>query len=142
MCIRRRPTIGAERFKEERAYRCRLFCHITENTLSGPHCSGMKPCGKSDPPQHDTLKRKTGYRSRIKTGNGIEETGYERTDRTEGGEKVEEFVMTCTACRNQCEMRGKAEKGEVVELLGNGCMRGLARASERAKQMEHIDKNE
>ncbi len=55
---------------------------------------------------------------------------------------MEEFVMTCTACRNQCEMRGKAEKGEVVELLGNGCMRGLARASERAKQMEYIDKNE
>lgn len=49
---------------------------------------------------------------------------------------MQEFVMTCTACRNQCRMRVKAEKGEVVEVTGNGCMRGISRATERVRRME------
>ncbi|WP_346663125.1 hypothetical protein [uncultured Merdimonas sp.] len=38
---------------------------------------------------------------------------------------MEKIKMTCTGCRNGCLMTVTVEDGEVVNVDGNGCMRGM-----------------
>ncbi len=37
---------------------------------------------------------------------------------------MEKRKIVCEVCRNQCEMEAEIEDGEVVEVTGNGCMKG------------------
>lgn len=41
---------------------------------------------------------------------------------------MKEVNLQCTACKNRCDMVVSIEEGEIVELYGNGCMRGYAKA--------------
>ena len=49
---------------------------------------------------------------------------------------MEKIKMTCTGCRNGCLMTVTVEDGEVVNVDGNGCMRGYARAQENVSFSE------
>lgn len=50
---------------------------------------------------------------------------------------MEKTKMTCTGCRNGCLMTVTVEDGEVVNVDGNGCMRGYARAQENVSFSEN-----
>lgn len=39
---------------------------------------------------------------------------------------MEKKIITCTGCRNACILTVETEDGEVVDVDGNGCMRGYA----------------
>ncbi len=49
---------------------------------------------------------------------------------------MERIKITCTACRNQCEIEVEYEEGEVIEVTGNGCMRGMARAQQTVNELD------
>lgn len=48
---------------------------------------------------------------------------------------MEKLNITCTACRNQCQIEVEYEEDEVIEVTGNGCMRGMARAQQRVNEL-------
>lgn len=37
---------------------------------------------------------------------------------------MEKRVIMCEACRNNCRMEAEIEDGEVMDVTGNGCMKG------------------
>lgn len=45
--------------------------------------------------------------------------------------------MTCTGCRNGCLMTVETEDGEVLDVDGNGCMRGYAYAQRKVSHPEN-----
>lgn len=47
---------------------------------------------------------------------------------------MEKMKMTCTGCRNACILTVEADNGEVMDVDGNGCMRGYAIAQ---RLLEH-----
>ena len=52
---------------------------------------------------------------------------------------MEKLKTNCHACRNDCEIEVEYENGEVTEVTGNGCMRGMMHAqSEERKIMETL----
>nr|WP_296267530.1 hypothetical protein [uncultured Merdimonas sp.] len=53
---------------------------------------------------------------------------------------METIKITCTGCRNGCLMSVEVEDGEVVDVDGNGCMRGYACAQRKVSQMENPGK--
>ena len=42
--------------------------------------------------------------------------------------KVEVFHFNCEVCKNHCSLTVEAEGGQVFNVTGNGCLRGLAYA--------------
>ncbi len=38
---------------------------------------------------------------------------------------MEKTELTCHSCRNGCKLTVEHEDGEVREVTGNGCMRGM-----------------
>ncbi len=48
---------------------------------------------------------------------------------------MERLKMTCHACRNACEIEAEYEDGEVTEVIGNGCMRGIMRAQNEVRKL-------
>lgn len=52
---------------------------------------------------------------------------------------MEKLKTACHACRNNCEIEVEYEDGEVIEVTGNGCMRGMIHAqSEVTKIMNSL----
>lgn len=47
---------------------------------------------------------------------------------------MEKIQMTCTGCRNACLLTVEAQGEEVLDVDGNGCMRGYAIAQ---RLLEH-----
>lgn len=45
--------------------------------------------------------------------------------------------MTCSGCRNGCLMTVETEDGEVLDVDGNGCMRGYAYAQRKVSHPEN-----
>ncbi len=37
---------------------------------------------------------------------------------------MEKIVVMCEVCRNNCRMEAEVEDGEVIDVAGNGCMKG------------------
>lgn len=50
--------------------------------------------------------------------------------------EMKEFELQCTACKNRCEMKVVVEEKKILELYGNGCMRGYAKAMEFLEEKE------
>lgn len=48
---------------------------------------------------------------------------------------MEKLKITCHACRNECEIEAEYEDGEVTEVIGNGCMRGIMRAQNEVRKL-------
>lgn len=42
--------------------------------------------------------------------------------------KVEVFHFNCEVCKNHCSLTVETEGGQVFNVTGNGCLRGLAYA--------------
>lgn len=37
---------------------------------------------------------------------------------------MERIIRTCQICENHCELEAEVEDGEVLDVSGNGCMKG------------------
>lgn len=48
---------------------------------------------------------------------------------------MEKLKTNCHACRNECEIEVEYEDGEVTEVIGNGCMRGMMHAQSEVKKL-------
>ncbi len=42
----------------------------------------------------------------------------------EGNSFMEKKTINCEVCENHCRMEAEVEDGEVVDVAGNGCMKG------------------
>ena len=49
---------------------------------------------------------------------------------------METIEMRCTTCRNGCLLEVEVEDGELYDVTGNGCMRGMAYAQRRLSHPE------
>ena len=45
---------------------------------------------------------------------------------------MEKKTITCMVCPNCCELVAEIEDGEVMDVTGNMCMRGMAYAQQQA----------
>jgi CxxC motif-containing protein len=59
----------------------------------------------------------------------------------EGGikDRMKKLKTSCHACRNNCELVIKYKDGEVIEVIGNGCMRGMMHAQSEVRRLEEND---
>lgn len=48
---------------------------------------------------------------------------------------MEKLKTSCHACRNNCELVIEYEDGEVIEVSGNGCMRGMIHAQGEVRRL-------
>lgn len=48
--------------------------------------------------------------------------------------KIEKFK--CGICDNHCEIEAEIEDGEVLDVSGNGCMKGFIYAQQKAGEIE------
>lgn len=48
---------------------------------------------------------------------------------------MEKLKTSCHACRNNCEIEVDYEDGEVIEVTGNGCMRGMIHAQSEVNKI-------
>lgn len=53
-----------------------------------------------------------------------------------GGRKMKIKTLTCAVCENHCLIEAEIEDGEVLDVSGNGCMKGFIYAQQEA---EHLD---
>lgn len=51
---------------------------------------------------------------------------------TEAGQEIKTMDMICTVCPTGCQMTVKVVNGEVTEVTGNGCKRGIPHAMAEA----------
>lgn len=51
----------------------------------------------------------------------------------------EKLKTCCHSCRNECEIEVEYEDGEIIEVTGNGCMRGLVRAQSEVRVITEQD---
>ena len=49
---------------------------------------------------------------------------------------MEKKKIACEVCRNQCELEVEMEDGEVVEVTGNGCMKGYIFSQYSVKEQQ------
>lgn len=42
----------------------------------------------------------------------------------------------CEVCENHCELEAEIEEGEVLDVSGNGCMKGFIYAQQETLRME------
>lgn len=49
---------------------------------------------------------------------------------------MEIVKVTCNICPNNCRIEAEVEDGEVLDVTGNGCMRGFASAQRMVNDME------
>lgn len=49
-----------------------------------------------------------------------------------GGNEMEKIKINCAVCNNQCQMEVEIEDDEVVDVTGNGCMKGYIYAQNEA----------
>ncbi len=47
---------------------------------------------------------------------------------------MEKRVIMCEVCRNNCRMEAEVEDGEVIDVTGNGCMKGYIFAQNAVKE--------
>ncbi|MCI9216777.1 hypothetical protein AALA78_04725 [Lachnospiraceae bacterium 42-17] len=52
---------------------------------------------------------------------------------------MKKLKTSCHACRNNCELVIKYKDGEVIEVIGNGCMRGMMHAQSEVRRLEEND---
>lgn len=50
---------------------------------------------------------------------------------------MEKRVVMCEVCRNNCRMEAEIEDGEVVDVTGNGCMKGYVFAQNAVRDDMH-----
>ena len=51
---------------------------------------------------------------------------------------METRKLTCEICKNKCHMTAEVAEGEVLDVSGNGCMRGYAYAMQKVEEeLEH-----
>ena len=56
-------------------------------------------------------------------------TGQSRRNR-----KMETRKLTCEICKNKCHLTAEVAEGEVLDVSGNGCMRGYAYAIQKVEE--------
>jgi len=49
---------------------------------------------------------------------------------------VETIQVKCTVCPNGCEMEVEHEDGELYDVTGNRCLKGMAYAQRQLNEME------
>lgn len=54
---------------------------------------------------------------------------------------MEMIKMTCSICPNKCQIEAEVEDGEVMDVTGNGCMKGFASAQRFVNDMEENGEN-
>ena len=47
---------------------------------------------------------------------------------------METRKLTCEICKNKCHMTAEVAEGEVLDVSGNGCMRGMHMRCRRWKK--------
>lgn len=47
---------------------------------------------------------------------------------------MEKIVVMCEVCRNNCRMEAEVEDGEVIDVTGNGCMKGYIFAQNAVRE--------
>ena len=53
------------------------------------------------------------------------------------GRKMKTKIIRCEVCENHCEIEAEIEDGEVLDVSGNGCMKGFIYAQQEVnKQTE------
>ncbi|MEZ3488235.1 MAG: hypothetical protein K1W22_17055 [Lachnospiraceae bacterium] len=52
---------------------------------------------------------------------------------------MEKRVIMCEVCRNNCRMEAEIEDGEVIEVTGNGCMKGYIFAQNAVRKEISVD---
>ena len=53
------------------------------------------------------------------------------------GRKMKTRIIRCEVCENHCEIEAEIEDGEVLDVSGNGCMKGFIYAQQEVnKQTE------
>lgn len=48
-------------------------------------------------------------------------------------------TLTCAVCPNHCKIEAQIEDGEVLDVSGNGCMKGFIYAQQEADSLENSD---
>lgn len=56
-----------------------------------------------------------------------------------GGQKMKIRTLTCEVCQNHCTIEAEIEDGEVLDVSGNGCMKGFIYAQQMAESLEKSD---
>ena len=49
---------------------------------------------------------------------------------------METIKINCTVCPNACEIEVEHEDGELVDVYGNRCLKGMAYAQRKLNEME------
>lgn len=49
---------------------------------------------------------------------------------------MEKIEITCAACQNGCHMEVTYEDGEMLDVEGNGCMKGMIYAQGKINKIE------
>ena len=55
------------------------------------------------------------------------------------GQKMKIRTLTCAVCPNHCKIEAQIEDGEVLDVSGNGCMKGFIYAQQEADSLENTD---
>lgn len=56
-----------------------------------------------------------------------------------GGQKMKIKTLVCAVCSNHCKMEAQVEDGEILDVSGNGCMKGFIYAQQEADSLENTD---
>lgn len=53
---------------------------------------------------------------------------------------MEIIKLNCAVCENKCSIEAEVEDGEVMDVDGNGCMKGFSYAQRFVTEMEESEK--
>ena len=52
---------------------------------------------------------------------------------------METRKLTCEICKNKCHLTAEVAEGEVLDVSGNGCMRGYAYAMQKVEELRELE---
>lgn len=52
------------------------------------------------------------------------------------GRKMQNKKIRCEICDNHCELEAEIDDGEVLDVSGNGCMKGFIFAQQEIRRLE------
>lgn len=52
------------------------------------------------------------------------------------GRKMQSKKIRCEICDNHCELEAEIDDGEVLDVSGNGCMKGFIFAQQEIRRLE------
>lgn len=55
---------------------------------------------------------------------------------------MKEIQIVCQVCPNGCQITAEAEDGEVVDVTGNGCMKGYIYAQREVLKLQETEAGE